>query len=119
MSPRLSPVMRLRGSKDFQRVRRAGRSWANSLVVLVTCSNPLPLSRFGFVASKALGSAPKRNRAKRLLREAVGDAESRIATGRDVVLIARPLIVGCTASEVSAAVRELLSRANLLCEENG
>ncbi len=87
--------------------------------MLVTCSNPLPLSRFGFVASKSLGSAPKRNRAKRLLRDAVRSVESRIAGGSDVMLIARPLIVGCTALEVSAAVRDLLSRANLLCEENG
>ena len=87
--------------------------------MLVTCSNPLPLSRFGFVASKSLGSAPKRNRAKRLLREAVRSVESRIAAGSDVMLIARPLIVGSKAPEVRKAVLELLSRANLLCEENG
>ena len=66
-----------------------------------------------------MGCAVDRNRAKRLLRDGVRAAESSIVGGFDVILIARPSIVDFKAYEVSAAVEELLSRADLLCEVNG
>src|SRR4030065_72518 len=62
---------RLTGSSDFQRVRTSGTSYAHPFVVLVACPNDMPLSRFGVTAGRQLGSAVRRNRAKRRLRAAL------------------------------------------------
>ena len=58
-----------------------------------------------------------RNRVKRLLREAVRTTPKEVGplvSGFDVILIARPPIVGHTYAEVREVVRTLLRRAKLL-----
>ncbi|MBI3763466.1 MAG: ribonuclease P protein component [Chloroflexi bacterium] len=113
-------LARLTSDADFQRVRREGRSWAGPLFVLVTLTNGLELSRFGFTAGKAVGGAVRRNRAKRLLREAVRAHLSRIQSGWDLVWIARAPIARAKFAEVRAAVGRRLGRARVLkSESNG
>jgi ribonuclease P protein component len=58
--------------------------------------------KFGVVASKRVGGAVQRNRAKRLLRDAVRATEHRLSL-RDlwVVLVAKKSIVECTSPEVA------------------
>ena len=119
MSPRSLKLIPLRGQNDFRNVRRSGRSYVHSLVVLLTCVNRLPISRFGFIASKSVGPAVARNRAKRLLREGVRAVHLHVAVGWDVVLIARPSLVYSAGKYVNVAVHATLSDANLMCEENG
>src|SRR3990172_6069418 len=80
---------RLSSSADFQRVRRMGKVYAHPLVILITCPNGLDVSRFGVTAGRRVGGAVDRNRAKRLLREAVRPYVTRTHPGWDIVLIAR------------------------------
>src|SRR4030067_346300 len=94
---------RLRFNADFQRVRQKGRSWANHLMVLSALPNDLEHSRFGFAASKRIGKAAVRNRARRRMREAVRLRLGLIASGWDVVLIARPAIRQATYAEITRA----------------
>lgn len=63
-----------------------------------------------------MGKAVTRNRAKRLLREAVRVRLDAIQPGWDIVLIARRGIVGCRIQQVQAALDELLLRSNLIEE---
>ena len=70
--------------------------------------------RFGFVAGKKLGAMPARNRAKRLMREAVRQRLPQIAPGWDVILIARAGAERATFREVDAAIETLLRRAQLI-----
>jgi ribonuclease P protein component len=105
---------RLARSADFVRVRRSGKSFAHPLAVLVTYPSGLPSSRFAFSAGKALGSAVHRNRAKRLLREAVRCLLPDVAPGWDVILIARPPLAGADHRAVTQAVAGLLRRAKLM-----
>jgi len=117
-------MLRLRSAKDFERVWREGHSHAHPLVVLVSCRRPpeaeaaqagaLPLTRCGFVAGKKVGSAVKRNRAKRLLREAVHARQEALAQGWDLVFVARSPLAEATLSQTQAAVNQLLKRANVV-----
>ena len=85
---------RLSRSEDFKRVRRTGKSYAHPLVVLVTqACETHDHTRVGVTAGKTTGTAVHRNRAKRLLREAMRPLLPSIASGWDLILIAHPLVV--------------------------
>lgn len=105
---------RLRNKDRFQKVRRQGRSYKHPLMILVVLPNDLPHSRFGFTASKRIGNAVKRNRVRRLMREAVRLRWDAIAPGYDVVCIARRPIASARFQDVQAACEQLLSQAGLL-----
>lgn len=107
---------RLSRSEDFKRVRRIGKSYAHPLVVLVAqaCENPSQQVRVGVAAGKTTGTAVRRNRAKRLLREAIRPYLASLASGWDLILIARPALVTSTLDETRAALLNLFSRAKIL-----
>lgn len=110
-------ALRLTYDADFRRVRAQGKSWAHPFAILCALPNALPHNRYGFSVSKRLGGAVVRNRVKRLLREAVRTTPKEVGplvSGFDVILIARPPIVGHTYAEVREVVRTLLRRAKLL-----
>ncbi len=104
---------RLRGSARFAEVREKGKSVAHPLAVLIALPNDLPYSRFGFSVSRRIGKAVKRNRAKRLLREAVRLQLSNFAPGYDVILIARTPLRDAKFAAVYEAVGQLARRAGL------
>ena len=106
---------RLSRSEDFKRVRLTGKSYAHPLIVLVTQSSITSTHvRVGVAAGKTTGNAVHRNRAKRLLREAMRPILSKLASGWDLVLIARPGLVTATLKDTSLALTSLLQRAQLL-----
>lgn len=107
---------RLSRSEDFKRVRRTGRSYAHPLVVLMAqAADPSTRhARVGVAAGKTTGTAVHRNRAKRLLREAMRSLLPLIASGWDLVLIARPALVTATLEETRSALLTLLRRAKII-----
>ena len=107
-------MIRLRGRSDFKRVRRTGKSWAHPLTVLLASSNQLAHTRIGFVASRSVGGAVQRNRAKRRLREELRAQIAWLSPGWDLVFVARRPILDCSVLALSAAVTGLLEQADLL-----
>ncbi|MCY3701562.1 MAG: ribonuclease P protein component [Rhodospirillales bacterium] len=85
------PLPRLRYRKDFQRLRRRGRSSVAPGMVLQSAPNGLgSVVRVGFTASRKVGNAVKRNRARRRLVALADLMLPQFAVpGRDYVLIAR------------------------------
>jgi ribonuclease P protein component len=106
--------IRLRRAGDVQQVYDKGHSWAHPLLVLIARPNEIPFSRVGVTASRRVGGAVERNRAKRLLREAARHLYPQFeAAGQDIMLIARPQIVNAKEPAVEEALSSLLERAGL------
>jgi len=112
---RVQRRFRLTRSEDFKRVRRSGKSYAHPLVVLIVQAHDQPRarSRVGIAAGRTVGTAVRRNRAKRLLREAMRNLLPDTASDVDILLIARPALASAALEEARAALQNLLQRANL------
>ena len=97
-------------------MRRTGKSYAHPLVVLVVQASgrTSPHIRVGVAAGKTTGTAVYRNRAKRLLREAMRPLLPSLASGWDLILIARPALVTATLIDTRSALLNLLQRARIL-----
>lgn len=107
---------RLRRSSDFKRVRQTGKAYTHPFVVLSVLPNEEDQLRIGITASKAVGSAVERNRAKRRLRAVVDGLLPRLRAGWDVVLIARKPALTADFGDLSQSVQELMNRARLFVE---
>lgn len=111
---------RLRRRADVRRVRQQGRAWRHPLAVLLiapaaeTAEVGGHVSRFAFTASRTVGTAVRRNRAKRLLREAVRANLPQVAPGWDCVIIARSSTPDASYAAVCAAIQSLFRRASLI-----
>ena len=120
---------RLTRSEDFKRVRRSGKSYAHPLVVLIVQAHDQrstpqsgsvdqPRVKVGVAAGRTVGTAVVRNRAKRLLREAMRPLIPNIASGFDLILIARPGLVSASLDDTRRALLTLLQRAQILIPIN-
>ena len=132
---------RLTRSEDFKRVRRSGKSYAHPLVVLIVqahdrrgaaphvspdtapgsgggSSGDQPRVKVGVAAGRTVGTAVYRNRAKRLLREAMRTLIPIITPGLDLILIARPGLTSASLEETRQALLTLLQRAQILIPLN-
>lgn len=107
---------RLSRSEDFKRVRRTGKSFAHPLVVLVvqTSDRIPPQIRVGVTAGKTTGTAVHRNRAKRLLREAVRPLITSLDLNLDLILIARPALANASLIQTRSALLTVFHRAKIL-----
>lgn len=105
---------RLTKTKDFQRVRRDGQSYAHPLLVLIHLVNDSESSRFGIIAGKSIGNAVKRNKVKRRIRSILSDQIPEIKDHQDMIFIARKRSADATFDQLKQAVYELIKRASLL-----
>jgi ribonuclease P protein component len=102
---------RLRAGWQFREVYRSGRAFHGELMTLVSLDRPGEHGRVAYVAGRRVGSAVKRNRAKRLLRESF-----RTLSGQDRerprwrIWIARGPCASARLDGVSTEMKRLLSR---------
>jgi ribonuclease P protein component len=68
----------------------------------------------GITASRKVGNAVARNRARRLLREAARQLYSVTVGGWDIVLVARSRTLGASEGQVEDGLRQILDRLQLL-----
>jgi ribonuclease P protein component len=111
-------VETLKNSAQFERVRREGRTWSAGALILNAARNGQDVVRCGFITARKVGKAVRRNRARRLIREAVRLKLPYIKPGWDLVWVARPSIVEADFAAVSKVVDELLARSRVLGEQS-
>jgi ribonuclease P protein component len=88
-SRRFRPHEHLRRPADFQRVYDRRRSVSDAWIIVYACENALPHLRLGMSVSRKYGGAVRRNRLRRLYREAFRLTKHQLPTGLDLVLIPR------------------------------
>ena len=102
---------RLKASREFQAVFSRGKSQADALIVLYTLPRSDEAVRFGFSMSRTFGGGVQRNRAKRLMSEAVHRLLPEIAPGQDIVLVARGRAKNAQLADITASLGRLLTKA--------
>lgn len=113
MLPKLN---RLSSSFEIRRVQTSGKRFESPLFTLIIFAakigNP---SRFAFLVSKRLDKrATKRNRTKRLLREAVRLSLAKIEVGYDVIISAKEILAKENIETITIEVKQQLEKAGLV-----
>lgn len=104
----------MRSSEDFRATVRGGVKSAQPTVVTHVLPPVVTTTRstcVGFVVSKAVGSAVRRNRVKRRLRHLMRDRLDRVPPGSRVVVRALPGAGGASSADLAEHLDRALRRA--------
>ena len=103
-------------NREFRHIYTKGKSKANGYLVLYFVRARDQKNHLGITVSKKLGNAVKRNRAKRLIREAYRHIEPLLKGGYSIVLVSRSKTVKSGLFEVKNSMLELFKSQGLLKE---
>jgi ribonuclease P protein component len=110
---RLRRTQRLVAVSDFEETYGQGKSLAGRYMVLWLRRGPGAALRLGVVASRAVGNAVQRNRAKRRLREVWRINRHHLSGECDVVLVARRRLLTAPWNDVVDELAWLTRKAGL------
>lgn len=94
----------------FRRLYKTGKSIVTPLFVLYLRKNGQGRNRLGITTSKAVGKAVKRNRCRRVLREAYRLLEPEMVSGYDFILVARTRTGQVSMNMVKETLKSVLER---------
>ncbi|MBO8159694.1 ribonuclease P protein component [Thermosyntropha sp.] len=109
----LKREFRISKAGDYKRVYENGQRFSGKYVIIYIKENGLGYNRFGFVASKKIGSAVVRNKLKRQLRAIINNEKNNLKGNFDVVIVCRRNVDGCTFSILYKDVMKILKKAGL------
>ena len=108
MSGRFRRNERIRRRVEFQKVYDHGVRIHSRYSTLFVLPNQQAIGRLGIAATRKLGDAVVRNRAKRLIREIF--RRNKVTGGLDVVVVPRPRLLEASFEAVEADYRTTLER---------
>ena len=105
---------RLTKKPDFEKVKAEGELLSGRFFGILYTPNGLDLSRFGFIVSTRISKkAVLRNRAKRLMREAVRALLPEMKGGFDVLLLAKKETIKASQAQILKEAKKLFEKGDL------
>ena len=108
MSPRFRPSEHVRKRPEFERIYESGSKQSGRWMTVFTRTGGLEYPRLGIAATRKIGSAVIRNRAKRLVRELF--RHHKPLGGLDVVVVPRREMFKAPYARLEAEFSALLDR---------
>ena len=106
-------------NKHFIRGYRKGTSYVTPFLVTYVLKNRYGYTRIGITASKKIGKAFKRNRARRVIREAIRSLNLDMSQSYDLIFVARSKATRCKSWEITPLIKSRLTQAGVInAEEN-
>ncbi|EMR05564.1 Ribonuclease P protein component [Bhargavaea cecembensis DSE10] len=106
---------RVKKNKDFQRVFKQGKSFANRQFVIYSLrTEGQEEFRLGVSVSKKIGNAVTRNRIKRYVRQAVHELKDELRPDRDYIIIARHQAASIDFHETKKSLIHIMRIARVL-----
>jgi len=109
----LNKEYRINTKKEYNNIYKKGKKIPGRYMVVFIVPGDKAYSRYGFVASKKVGNAVHRNRAKRRLRTIVYSNMSYIKDSVDIVIVARPAVNEASLDEVNTEYIRIMRKAGL------
>jgi ribonuclease P protein component len=100
--------------QDFAAIQGAGTIRTHALLSARFLRTDRETTRFGLATGRRLGGAVVRNRVRRRIREALRVMAPSFQPGWDVLIIARPAIVGADHEALVGALQRTLVRGGVL-----
>ena len=110
----LSEIVTLKRNNDFRRLYAKGRFFTSPVLVTYVTKNRYGTIRIGITASKKIGNAVKRNRSRRIIREAFRELSPSLKPGFDLVFVARGKTPFVKSNDVLRAMKKELKEAGVL-----
>ncbi len=104
-------------NNDFRRVYARGRSYIAPCVVVYIFKDKKGLSKYGITASKKVGCAVKRNRARRVIKHAFFELLPQIKSGYSIVFVARAKTPFFKSQYVKNDLKKLFDSVGILKQE--
>lgn len=79
----------IKENRDYRRIYTKGRSYVSPMLVTYVLKNRSNTVRIGITTGKKTGNAVKRNRSRRVIREAFRLIAPQVKTGYDFIFVAR------------------------------
>lgn len=103
----------IKKNRDFIRAYKRGKSVITPCLAFYYLPNKQGITRMGITASKKIGGAVERNRAKRVLRAAFSSVAPTLKPGYDFILVARTRTTYKKSTDVQRELAKALSEHNL------
>ncbi len=110
MAETLAPRERIKKKKDFLVLYKKGYRYKSRYFSLIGLSNALVYSRVGVVASRKVGNAVTRNKAKRWMRELFRRNKELLEPPLDLLIVATPAIKEASWPELTDAYIQAVGR---------
>ncbi len=112
----MKKIVSLTRNSDFQRLYKKGKSAVKPTMVVYSIKGRGKMVRLGITATKKLGSAVNRNRAKRRIRELFRVKQDEFVKGQDICIVARSRILSAEYDKVCADFMSAAEELNLIAE---
>lgn len=104
----------LNRNADFGRAYRRGKNLVAPQIVVYINKNRVGKTRVGITASKKIGNAVQRNRARRIIRHALYKVLPPDVGGVDLVFVARGMTVRMKSTQLEKTLRKMLEKSGVI-----